>query len=100
GSYAASQTHAEVRQDLIEADAKALAERLRRDVIHPLVLFNFGPDATRRLPWFKFHFEVPEDTEKTARVYATLVRDIGLPVAAEHLYERFGVPQPQEGQEL
>ncbi|MHB1026092.1 MAG: DUF935 domain-containing protein [Desulfobacteria bacterium] len=98
GSYAASQTHAEVRQDLVESDAKALAKTFRRDLIKPLVLYNFGSAA--RLPWIKFHSEPPEDQERTSRIYATLVKDCGLPVSTEHVYEKFGIPKPAEGQAL
>ncbi|MBE3574551.1 MAG: DUF935 domain-containing protein [Firmicutes bacterium] len=98
GSYAASKTHAAVRQDLVEADCKALAATLRRDLIRPLVQFNFGD--TTRLPWIKFHAEPPEDLVQKARVYTALVRDIGLPISAEHIYETFGVPKPNEGQAL
>jgi phage gp29-like protein len=98
GSYAASQTHAEVRQDLLEADCKALAETLRRDLIRPLVRFNFGPEA--RLPWIKFHYEPPEDLAAESKTYATLVKEVGLPIAAEHVYEKFGIPKPEAGQTL
>ena len=45
GSYAQSKTHDEVRHDLTVADAKALAVTIRRDIIRPLVEFNFGADA-------------------------------------------------------
>lgn len=100
GSYAASKTHNEVRQDLIEADCKALAETLRRDLIRPLVRFNFGEDAAHRLPYIKFHYEPPEDLKAEADTYKVLIQDIGLPVATEHLYEKFGVPKPKDGQEL
>ena len=44
GSYAQSKTHDEVRHDLTVADAKAIAATLRRDLIRPLVLFNFGDE--------------------------------------------------------
>ena len=98
GSYAASKTHGEVRQDLLEADCKALAETLRRDLIRPLVLFNFGYEA--KLPWIKFHFEPPEDLAAQSKTYATLVKEVGLPIAAEHIYEKFGIPKPEAGQEL
>lgn len=100
GSYAASKTHDEVRQDLKEADCKALAETLRRDLIHPLVLFNFGPEAAERLPWIKYHFEEPEDLEAAAKTYSVLISEIGLPVSQEHLYEKFGVPKPGKKDEL
>ncbi|SKC68381.1 DUF935 domain-containing protein [Maledivibacter halophilus] len=96
GSYAASKTHGEVRQDLIEADCKALAQTLKRDLIKPLCLFNFG--TAERLPYIKFHCEPPEDQEKNANTYAKLINDIGLPISIEHIYEKFGIPKPEPGQ--
>lgn len=100
GSYAASKTHEGVRQDLLEADCKALAETLRRYLIRPLVLFNFGEAACRRLPWWKFAYEQPEDQQHMATVYTSLARDMGLPISQAHIYERFGVPKPKAGEEL
>lgn len=100
GSYAASKTHQQVRQDLTEADCKSIAETLRRYLIRPLVLFNYGPEAARRLPWIKFHYEPPEDLQNAAQMYATLVRDVGLPVSAEHVYTKFGIPSPQKGETI
>ncbi|MFZ5826513.1 MAG: DUF935 domain-containing protein [Bacillota bacterium] len=100
GSYSASQTHQQVRQDLLEADCKAVAETLRQQLIRPLVLFNFGREATSRLPWIRFATEPPEDLKQTAGTYKVLISDIGLPVAKEHLYERFGIPKPEANQEL
>lgn len=97
GSYAAAQVHNQVRQDLVEADCKALAETLRVYLIRPLVLFNFGDEYLRRLPWVKFHYEQPEDLKPVAEVYATLIGRVGLPVSAEHVYERFGIPKPAPG---
>ncbi len=52
GSYAQSKTHNEVRHDLTVADCKALAATLRRDLIRPLVLFNFGEE--KRIPRIRF----------------------------------------------
>jgi phage gp29-like protein len=98
GSYAASKTHGEVRQDLKEADCKSLAETIRVFLFEPLVRFNYRPDAP--LPWMKFHYEPPEDLEKTANVYKAVVKEIGLPVAEDHLYERFGIPRPQPGERV
>lgn len=97
GSYAASKTHAEVRQDILESDCKGLSKTIRRDLIRPLVLFNFGDDS--RLPYLKFHFEKPEDQEKEAAKYKTLA-EIGLPISTEHIYEKFGIPKPAAGQQI
>lgn len=97
GSYAASKTHADVRQDILEGDCKSLAKTIKRDLIRPLVLFNFGDVS--RLPYLKFHYEKPEDQEKEANKYKTL-SEMGLPIATEHIYEKFGVPKPNAKQEL
>ena len=97
GSYAASKTHDGVRQDLVEADCKALARTLKRDLIRPLIHYNFG--ETRRLPYLKFHCEPPDDLEKTANVYAVLVEQVKLPIPRSHLYDKFGIPRPEEGEE-
>lgn len=98
GSYAASQTHNEVRRDLLKADAKALAETLRRYLIRPLVRFNLG--SAPNLPYIKFDLSEPEDLEKEAKVYSVLISEIGLPVSKKHVYEKFGIPEPEEGEEL
>ncbi len=98
GSYAAGKVHNEVRQDLTRADAKALAETLRRDLFRPLVRFNLGDGPN--LPWMKFDLSEPEDLEKSANVYSILIRDVGLPVSKKHVYEKFGIPEPEPGEEL
>ena len=51
GSYAQGKVHNEVRHDLTVGDAKALAVTVRRDIIRPLVEYNF--DMTRM---FHFYF--------------------------------------------
>jgi phage gp29-like protein len=99
GSYAAGKVHNEVRQDLKEADCKALAKTIRRDIIKPLVIFNFGESYAERLPKVKFHYEEPEDLKSTAVTYSTLV-NLGLPIATEHIYDKFGIPKPGPGQEI
>ncbi|HRZ28686.1 MAG TPA: DUF935 domain-containing protein [Spirochaetota bacterium] len=87
----------EVRQDLLESDAKALMKTLKFHLLAPWVAFNYGPD--KGVPRFKFHFEGDEDLEKTARVYAALVKDVNFEgIPENHIYERFGIPKPQSGE--
>lgn len=87
----------DVRQDLVEADAKAIMKTIKFQVIKPWVLFNFGPD--KGLPIFKLHFEGDEDLEMIARVYGTLVRDAGFEgIPESHIYDRFSIPLPTEGE--
>lgn len=97
GSYAASRTHQQVRQDLLEADCKALSSTLKCDLIRPLVQFNFGPDAP--LPSIKFRYEPPEDLQQTANTYKVLA-EAGLAIPARHVYARFGIPEPQPGEAI
>ena len=69
GSYAQSKTHNDVRHDLTIADCKALASTLRRDLIRPLCIFNFGED--KRIPHIRFDCEESEDllSKRPACVY-------------------------------
>jgi len=86
----------EVRQDLLEADAKALAKTITMQLIRPLVEFNFGPGTN--LPSFRFKYEANVDLKALAETYATLVRDVGFPGIPEgHIRERFAIPSPEKG---
>ena len=95
GSYAASKTHNEVRLDLVKSDARSLADTLRMQLFRPLVGFNFGWDTP--VPWFRFRLQKPEDLKQLSEVYKNLV-EMGQPVSAEHVSERFGVPLPKAGE--
>ncbi len=98
GSFAQSKTHNEVRHDLTVADCKALAATLRRDLIRPLVYFNFGED--RRIPQLRFDSEEAGDLKETADIYKTLIGEIGLKVPTSHLYKKFSIPKPETGEEV
>lgn len=94
GSLAQARVHDEVRRDLIQADARALAATLTRDLVAPLIRFNLG-DAP--LPTLRFVVDEPEDRKALAEQVAMLVRS-GLPVPAAWVRERFGIPEPQDGE--
>jgi phage gp29-like protein len=84
----------EVRRDILEADAKALAKTLTMQLIRPLVVFNFG--VGRRVPALRFHHEADEDLKALAETYGTLVRDVGFKaIPASHIHNRFGIPLPE-----
>jgi|UniRef100_A0A7V6A5W2 phage gp29-like protein len=95
GTYAAAKVHAQVRRDLVEADAQSLAQTLREQLLRPLVGFNFGWD--KPVPWFRFRCEAEEDLKTLSEVYRNLV-NLGMPLSLEHVAERFGVPLAKEGQ--
>ena len=98
GSYAQSKTHNEVRHDLTVADCKALASTVRRDLIRPLVIFNFGED--KRIPYLRFDCEEASDLKETVDIYKTLIVDMGLSVPTAHIYKKFSIPKPEDGEEI
>jgi phage gp29-like protein len=97
GSYAQSKTHNEVRHDLTVADCKAIAATLRRDLIRPLVIYNFGED--KRIPYIRFDCEEAEDQNETADIYDKLI-GWGLKISTAHLYKKFSIPKPEDNEEV
>lgn len=97
GTYATARVHAQVRSDLVEADAQALGQTLREHLLRPLVGFNFGWD--KPVPWFRFRYEEGEDLKTLSEVYRNLA-NLGMPLSVEHVAERFGIPLAREGQAI
>lgn len=97
GSFAQSKTHNDVRHDLTVADCKALGATLRDDLIRPLVLFNFGADAAVRLPLLVFDCAESDDLQALSGILNTLV-GFGTPVPLSYIYQKFSIPEPQNGE--
>jgi phage gp29-like protein len=88
----------DIRQDLLEADAKALERTIRLQVLGPWVAFNYGPD--KAIPKVKIHAEEDEDLKAVAETYGALVSTMNFDgIPKSHVYERFGIPQPKDGEE-
>lgn len=98
GSFAQSKTHNEVRHDLTVADAKALAVTIRQDIIRPLVEFNFGQGCN--IPLFTFDCKEAEDQKENMAIYRTLVCEMGLEIPKSHIYQKFNIPKPEEGEDI
>ena len=88
----------EVRQDLVEHDARSLQNAIKFQLIWPWVVYQFGAD--KACPKFQFHYEAEEDLNETATMYGTLVEKVGFrKIGVQHIYERFGIPEPAAGEE-
>ncbi|RMG59196.1 MAG: DUF935 domain-containing protein [Gammaproteobacteria bacterium] len=87
--------HAEVRDDLIESDARQLAATLSRDLVRPIVDLNMGP--MDRYPAVVIELADEEDLDQLAANIDRLAR-LGLPIPAQWAYDRFGIPAPKEGE--
>lgn len=96
GSYAASQTHNDVRKEIVKADADELCESLNGQLIKWLVDYNF-PGVTE-YPQVWVRTEDEEDLKPLAERDQILV-NIGVPVTKKYFYDTYGIPEPKEGEE-
>jgi phage gp29-like protein len=97
GTFSAGKVQEGVRLDLLEADVKTLAMTIQRQILRPLVGFNFGWD--KPVPGFVFNLAEDEDLKPVAETYEILAR-MGQPISQQHISERFGVPLPQKDELL
>ncbi|MEW6263374.1 MAG: DUF935 family protein [Thermodesulfobacteriota bacterium] len=98
GSYAASETHNDVRQEIVEADADLLDACLNQTLIRWLVDLNF-PEVTG-YPTIVTHAGVKPDLKAQSEIDCALVRDIHLPVGRAYFYQTYGLPEPEDGEPL
>jgi phage gp29-like protein len=99
GSYAASQTHGDVRQDILEDDAAWVEEVHGRQTIPWLCDLNFGPQPNG-YPHLNIRSEPPADLNAEVERDSKLFKDLGLPVSRSYLYAKYSIPEPAAGEEL
>jgi phage gp29-like protein len=97
GSRAASEVRNEIRKDRRDADAITLGAEIKRSLIEPMVKMNFGENAL--VPEFFFLTEDPADLEKFSKSINYL-RTAGLKIPSSYVYEKTGINQPKDGDEL
>jgi len=83
-----------VRRDLLKADASALANAIRWQLVKPLVDFNFGPQDG--YPGFEFDTSPPLNLKEEAQRDKILVADIGIPVSKRFIYEKYNLAPPED----
>ena len=83
--------------ELAEFDCKNLAATIRRDLCAPIVGFNLGWDFP--IPKCEFLFEEQEDLNARSERDERLVR-MGLPVGKSYFYQKYGIPEPEEGEDM
>jgi phage gp29-like protein len=91
------QAHENVRFDLVDSDARALDETLNRQFFGPVTLLNFGPETPA--PIYRTLAEEPVDLQRLATSVSTLV-SVGLRVPANWARKKFGIPEPEDGEEM
>ncbi len=94
GSYAAANTHNDVRHDLINADARAMAATIRDQMIRPWVGYNFGWDVP--VPHYRGSYK-KFDAAEHAEWLDKFADRMDIPVS--HVREKFNIPAPEKGEE-
>ncbi|RJR32447.1 MAG: DUF935 domain-containing protein [Deltaproteobacteria bacterium] len=98
GTYAAGKVQADVRRDLVEADAKAIAKTIRLQLLRPLVGYNFGWD--KKVPGFTLLIQDAPDLKEDSEVVKNLKEaGFGKRIPLRYANEHFGIPEPKEGEE-
>ncbi len=95
GSQALGRVHDEVRKDIRDNDAKAVASTLRRHLLAPLVRLNFGDSV--QVPEFCFLTEDAPDMLMFSQAVTTLAPMMQIP--ASWVRDRMGIPEPEGAEE-
>jgi phage gp29-like protein len=96
GSNALGNVHEGVEGRIRDADARAMEETIQRQLIMPLVRYNFGDVE---LPTFRFITEEGADLGQLAIAIDKLAAR-GLQIPAKWTRTTFGIPEPDIGEEL
>jgi phage gp29-like protein len=86
-----SPTHAQVRQDIRDADAHAIAASVQRNLAVPWTLWNYGPNVAP--PKYSPNTAPKVDPESRGRVYLN-GRDLSLRVKSDQLYSELKIEKP------
>lgn len=98
GSYAASQTHNEVRQEIKEADANMVAEVVNETLVRWLVDFNYA--GVSLYPTLRYRTKKEQVLKELAERDKILVAEVGVQVDADYWYETYNLPRPAGGAQV
>jgi phage gp29-like protein len=97
GTQALGNVHAQTKEDRSVELTLQIDAALNRQLVRPLVLWNFGPDCP--MPVLKHDVSNKEDLGARVTVDDTL-QGMGLPLTKKYVYNRYGVDVPEEDEEL
>lgn len=92
--------HNEVRQEIRDADLKALAATLTRDVIYPLYVLNGKSfSSPRRIPRLEYDLNEGEDLAQFVQPLKGLV-EVGVNIPISWVHEKTKIPEPVKGEPI
>ncbi len=99
GGHAVGKIHNEVRRDILAADAVMLGATLNRDITRPIVDLNSGPPPKGLYPKIRIGLPEAVDIKLLSDALQTTV-PMGLKVPVKWVRDKFGAPEPDEGEEV
>lgn len=94
GTQALGEVHSDTLEKKSISICRAAASVINRQLIRPLVLWNYGPKAP--MPSFGWEIEQAEDlTQRLNR--DKILQGMGLPFTKEYLSETYNIPLPASG---
>jgi len=93
GTRAQATVHENILYEIIDADARNLAETINNTLIPWIVELNFGKDAP--VPYFEFDLSEETPWERIREAI-----DRGVPISQKALYEVYGLPRPEDERDV
>jgi phage gp29-like protein len=94
GTQALGTVHESVKEKKAKRLAKSLADVLNDQLIHNLVMWNYGPDAP--MPTAVLSNADETDLGDRSTVDSTLQK-MGMPITQSYVQETYGLPEPKAG---
>lgn len=99
-SLAQAKVHENVRNDIRNADARAIEDTINRDLIKPIIDFNFGVRPNESdYPKFGLDTTEDEDLELWLKALPLLVQ-FGVEIPIVFVANLFGIPEAKVGQTI
>lgn len=93
-SLSQAKVHQQVRQDILEHDSRQLEGTINAHILRPWVVYNYGENAP--MPRWRLHTDPPEDVKSWTDAVIPWVRDGGLKVVPQDVYDKFSLTDPSE----
>jgi phage gp29-like protein len=97
GTQALGNVHAATLETKAIRLCKASGSVINRQLIRPLVLWNYGPAAP--MPSWQYDIEEPEDLQYRMGIDQGAQR-MGVPISVPYLQKRYDIPVPAEGEAI
>lgn len=94
GFGSSGQVHAEVRDDIRDSDAKALAATLNRDLVRPIIDLNYGPPKSGKYPRIRIG-QAEQFTKEDLEILEGLV-GMGVEIEMSVVRDKAGYADPAE----